>query len=164
MGPSPSSEESIKIHFYSGNSSFQSTGATHRGHKRKSPIWHLRASPKTFILFHSNQLALSDGPFLRRGPIFGPFGPSSGLLGSPILPLRASLGLLGNPILPPRASSALCRHPWACSHRQGNLSFYYNQLSTFEGENPAPGKRCFPRMDIAFPMINHGQESQKMMF
>ena len=124
-------------------------------------------STKTFLLFYWNQLVLSARPPPAIGPHFDhfaqlcPFGPSFGLLGSPILHLRASSAapfcLSGHP----RASLGILGPGHIL---QGNFSFYCNQLSTFQKENLAPGKSTCPGITFLFQLSTMPRNLRKWGF
>ncbi len=103
-----------------------------------------------FILLESTcplgQSPPAMGPHFDHFAQLCPFGPSSGLLGSPILPLRASSAapfcLSGHP----RASSGILRPARTGKGTFLTIHFYLNRLSIFQIENPAPGKSISPQI------------------
>ena len=101
------------------------------------------------------------GPHFDHFAQLCPFGPSFGLLGSPILHLRASSAapfcLSGHP----RASLGILGPGHIL---QGNFPFYCNQLSISQKEILAPGTKHLSLNHFCFSIINHAEESQKVRF
>ena len=105
----------------------------------------------SFILLESTcplgQTHPAIGPHFDHFAQLCPFGPSFGLLGSPVLHLRASSAapfcLSGHP----RASLGILGPGHIL---QGNFPFYCDQLSTFQKENLAPGKGICPEITLLF--------------